>query len=235
MRKLIIKYAIEFFVIVFGISVSFFVENYRESIDKDKKRETTIKSIIDELEFNDDYYKTRVETITTNVNFVRLLLEDSLTLEVMKNYPQNLSPANPFWGAIGFAPNQSIFNSLVNDGSLNLVKSSSLKAEIDNLYTIKYNGVITYIEQEKEIADQAEKMFMKKYPKLYLRNIWNNFSDLSLLSDYVVAINKDQEFKALMLFKLSLMQAKLRQLNEYLQSKDSLILELKNSLNSNTN
>lgn len=233
MKKLIIKYAIEFFVIVFGISVSFFVENYRESIDQNKKRETTIKSIINELEFNDDYYKARVETTTRNMNFVRLFLEDSLSIEIMKSYPRNLSPANPFWSAVGFAPNQSIFNSLVNDGSLNLIKSSSLKAEIDNLYTINYNGVITYIEQEQKIADEAEKMFMKKYPDLYLRNIWNNYGDLALLSDFVSAINKDSEFKALMLFKLSLMQAKVRQLNQYISTKDTLLLELKNSLKPN--
>ena len=169
MRKLTIKYGIEFFVIVFGISVSFFVENYRESIEKDKQRVITIKSIINELEFNDDYYKLRAETITRNVNFVRLLVEDSLTLDVMKTYPQQYSPANPFMSATGFAPNQSTFNSLVNDGSLNLINSSSLKAEIDNLYTTSYNSVITYIEEEKDIAVEAEKMFMKKYPNLYLK------------------------------------------------------------------
>ena len=62
----------------------------------------------------------------------------------------------------------------MNDGSLNLIKSSSLKAEIDNLYTTSYNSVITYIEEEKDIAVEAEKMFMKKYPNLYLKNfeIW---------------------------------------------------------------
>lgn len=233
MRKLIIKYGIEFFVIVFGISVSFFVENYRESIEKDKQRVITIKSIINELEFNDDYYKSRVELMTKNANFVRLLLEDSLSIEIMKSYPRNISPANPFLTAIGFAPNQSIFNSLVNDGSLNLIKSSSLKADIDNLYTISFNSVIVYNEQEAEIAVEAEKMFMKKYPNLYLRNIWFNYGDLALLSDFVTVINKDLEFKALMLFKLSLMQASVRQLNQYVSTKDTLLLELKKSLISN--
>lgn len=232
MRKLIIKYGIEFFVIVFGISVSFFVENYRESIEKDKQRVITIKSIINELEFNDDYYKLRAETITRNVNFVRLFVEDSLTLDVMKTYPQQYSPANPFMSATGFAPNQSIFNSLVNDGSLNLIKSSSLKAEIDNLYTTSYNSVITYIEEEKDIAVEAEKMFMKKYPNLYLKNIWFNYRDLDVLTEFVSAINDDSDFKALMLYKLSLMQAKSRQLNQYIVTKDSLLNELRNSLKS---
>ena len=38
MKKLIIKYSIEFFVIVFSISVSFFVENLREEYEKDNQR-----------------------------------------------------------------------------------------------------------------------------------------------------------------------------------------------------
>ena len=219
---------------MFSISVSFFVENYREKIEKDNKRKATIKSIINELEYNDDYYTERVKTLTRNMNFVRLLLKDSLSIEVMKSYPRNLSPANPFLSAVGFAPNQSIFNSLVNDGSLNLINSSSLKADIDNLYSINYNSVIAYIEQEQNIAEEAEKMFMKKYPNLYLRNIWNNYEDLAVLSEFVSVINNDSEFKALMLFKLSLMEAKVRQLNRYITSKDTLLVELRNSLKSNT-
>ena len=193
------------------------MENYREKIEKDNKRKATIKSIINELEYNDDYYTERVKTLTRNMNFVRLLLKDSLSIEVMKSYPRNLSPANPFLSAVGFAPNQSIFNSLVNDGSLNLINSSSLKADIDNLYSINYNSVIAYIEQEQNIAEEAEKMFMKKYPNLYLRNIWNNYEDLAVLSEFVSVINNDSEFKALMLFKLSLMEAKVRQLNHYIK------------------
>ena len=39
MKKQIIKYSLEFIVIVVGISASFFVENIREEIEKDSDRD----------------------------------------------------------------------------------------------------------------------------------------------------------------------------------------------------
>ena len=47
MKKLIIKYSIEFFVIVFSISVSFFVENLREENEKDNLRKRQNKKKCD--------------------------------------------------------------------------------------------------------------------------------------------------------------------------------------------
>ena len=59
MKKLIIKYSIEFFVIVFSISVSFFVENLREEYEKDNQRIIVKQSLIQELKSAEAYLRYR--------------------------------------------------------------------------------------------------------------------------------------------------------------------------------
>ena len=49
MKKQIIKYSLEFIVIVVGISASFFVENIREEIEKDSKRILIKTSLLEEI------------------------------------------------------------------------------------------------------------------------------------------------------------------------------------------
>jgi len=45
MKKILIKYSIEFFVIVISISVSFFVENIREDLEKDSRRVIVLSNL----------------------------------------------------------------------------------------------------------------------------------------------------------------------------------------------
>mgnify|MGYP001206328387 CR=1 FL=1 len=66
MKKLIIKYSIEFFVIVFSISVSFFVENIREENEKDNLYKSA------EL-LNDKMMKTKAEGKTIGLDRIAVI------------------------------------------------------------------------------------------------------------------------------------------------------------------
>ena len=72
MKKLVLKYSIEFFVIVFSISVSFFVENLREKNEKDALRVLIKKSLLEELEINVSRLETTrqdLETWNKHINY----------------------------------------------------------------------------------------------------------------------------------------------------------------------
>ena len=133
-KKYFIKYTLEFFVIVLGISFSFFVQNVRQEKEIDSKRELIMKNLLDELESSQNYVIERKSEFEREMNYVNKLLNDSLSIKMIKEYPNNKSPLNPFFSALRFNPSSSIYNSLVSDGSLNLIKSSSLKALIDEVY-----------------------------------------------------------------------------------------------------
>lgn len=54
-KKYFIKYTLEFFVIVLGISFSFLVQDIRKEKELDLKRELIIRNLLNELESNQPY------------------------------------------------------------------------------------------------------------------------------------------------------------------------------------
>lgn len=230
-KGLIVKYFIEFIVIVFSISISFFVENLREEREKEAKRVLIVNSLINEIESNETYLNDVKGFYIKSAKVVDVYIKDSLDVGILKAFDNRMfSPANTFFTALPFEPSNSIYNSLVNDGSLNLIKSPYLKSKIDEFYKYSRVNITRMIEGETDAAKQADKMFIHKYPKLYLRNFWNNYNDEKLLQDFVKVINSDDRFKALMMQKYSFMQAKVRDITTYLRRRDTLIVALKKSL-----
>ena len=55
LKKYFIKYTLEFFVIVLGISFSFFVQNVRQEKEIDSKRELIMMNLLEELKSNEAY------------------------------------------------------------------------------------------------------------------------------------------------------------------------------------
>ena len=49
MRQTVVKYFLEFFVIVVGISISFYVENYNEAMKKEELKNQSLNRILENL------------------------------------------------------------------------------------------------------------------------------------------------------------------------------------------
>ena len=227
-KKYFIKYTFEFFVIVMGITFSFFVQNIRNDIQIDTKRELIIDNLLSELESNQAYIDKAKRDFKREMEYVNKLLLDSLTTQEIKKYPKNFSPLNPFFSVQKFRPSKSIYNTIVNDGSFNIIEPSSLKALIDEVYSLNYNTIINIIESEQKIADKADEFFVNNYTATYVKNFWFN-NDEKLISSVFKIMQKDSKFKALMVQKISFMEIKVLGLDNYSKKRDSLINLIKNS------
>lgn len=162
------------------------------------------------------------------MEYVNKLLSDSLTTKEIKNYPKNFSSLNPFFSVKKFRPSRSIYNSIVNDGSFNIIEPTSLKALIDNVYELNYNTIINIIDSEQKIADKADEFFVNNYTETYVKNFWFN-NDEKLISSVYKIMQKDSKFKALMVQKISFMEVKVAHLNDYSIKRDSLINLIKSN------
>ena len=227
-KKYFIKYTFEFFVIVMGITFSFFVQNIRNDIQIDTKRELIIDNLLGELESNQAYIDKAKRDFKREMEYVNKLLLDSLTTQEIKKYPKNFSPLNPFFSVVKFRPSKSIYNTIVNDGSFNIIEPSSLKVLIDEVYSLNYNTIINIIESEQKIADKADEFFVNNYTATYVKNFWFN-NDEKLISSVFKIMQKDSKFKALMVQKISFMEIKVSGLDNYSKKRDSLINLIKNS------
>lgn len=227
-KKYLIKYTLEFFVIVLGISFSFFVQNFRNDLEIESKKNLIIGNLLNELESNQDYLtKTKVGYVR-EMDYVQKLLSDSLTKEKIKEYPTNYSPLNPFLSVRKFRPSRSIYSSIVNDGSFNLIEPPSLKALIDEVYELRYNSILNIVESEKNIADLADQFFVNNYTETYVKNFWFN-NDEKLISTVFDIMQNDSRFKALMVQKISFMEIKIIELDNYSKKRDSLITLIKDN------
>jgi hypothetical protein len=227
-KKYFIKYSLEFFVIVIGVTFSFFLQNIRNDIEIDTKRELIIDNLLSELESDQAYIEKTKQDFKREMEYVNKLLSDSLTTKEIKNYPKNFSSLNPFFSVKKFRPSRSIYNSIVNDGSFNIIEPTSLKALIDNVYELNYNTIINIIDSEQKIADKADEFFVNNYTETYVKNFWFN-NDEKLISSVYKIMQKDSKFKALMVQKISFMEVKVAYLNNYSIKRDSLINLIKSN------
>jgi len=227
-KKYFIKYSLEFFVIVMGVTFSFFLQNIRNDIEIDTKRELIIDNLLSELESDQAYIEKTKQDFKREMEYVNKLLSDSLTTKEIKNYPKNFSSLNPFFSVKKFRPSRSIYNSIVNDGSFNIIEPTSLKALIDNVYELNYNTIINIIDSEQKIADKADEFFVNNYTETYVKNFWFN-NDEKLISSVYKIMQKDSKFKALMVQKISFMEVKVTHLNNYSIKRDSLINLIKSN------
>jgi len=226
-KNYFIRYTLEFFVIVLGISFSFLVQNIREETELDSKRELIFKSLLNELESNQSYITSRKKAFVREMDYVSKFLKDSLTKNKIKEYPENLSPLNPFLSALTFSPSASIYNSLINDGSFNLIDSPTLKSLIDEVYTTNYKSIVDRIQSELEIANEAERFFATNYSKIYSKNFWFNVKDAKLNNSVFEIMKNNYRFKAFMVQKISYMEVKIISMNRYIRKRNSLIKLLK--------
>ena len=227
-KKYFIKYSLEFFVIVMGVTFSFFLQNIRNDIEIDTKRELIIDNLLSELESDQAYIEKTKQDFKREMEYVNKVLSDSLTTKEIKNYPKNFSSLNPFFSVKKFRPSRSIYNSIVNDGSFNIIEPTSLKALIDNVYELNYNTIINIIDSEQKIADKADEFFVNNYTDTYVKNFWFN-NDEKLISSVYKIMQKDSKFKALMVQKISFMEVKVAHLNDYSIKRDSLINLIKSN------
>lgn len=240
-KGLITKYLIEFFVIVFSISVSFLVENIREEIEKDKKRNLIKISLLQEIKSFENRLKGRIAAFRGDYNALLYVLDDNRNLDTILNNISSGGFANPFFIARVFRPPNSIYNSLVNDGDINLLKSTMIKSLLEMTYVQVPERIKSWGEGESVIGKEIESYVIKNYPEFYNKDVYFGDSrafftseDKSIVEEFIFMIDSDEQLKALIKSKTPAMINRNYILNNlYVKFRDSLIIELEKELINN--
>jgi len=172
MKKLIVKYSIEFFVIIFSISVSFFVENLREENENENQRRLIKQSLLQELKSGDEYLKWRKYVFEMDLKAIKLILKDDSPLDSIFSNVSRAGFSNPFIIPRNFNPPSSVYNSLVNDGAINLIKSQEVKSLIEDTYVFFTKSIQDWADNEGLIAEKIKFYIMENYSEFYLKDIY---------------------------------------------------------------
>ena len=225
--KILIKYTIEFIVIVSGVSASFLGEEYREGLQNENERIKALNNIKIELDEIDTYCEERKNNYVKDRNVLKYLLgNQDYAFDTIDNLVQS-SPGIAF--ALNdyreFQPPMNRYNSIINEGTIKFIKSDSVKQQLSELHNTFYSYLKSVVDDEKLIQQKLSFYLAENYPKVILLETYDTEKKTyyNLLSK---AVNNDEILKALIYTKYRKMGIK----NYFLDGYVEKLIALRNKI-----
>ena len=221
-QKSFLRYFVEFIVILSGVSASFWVEEYRESLQNDEEMYKVLNNLKMELDEIDTYCKEREIVFNKDSEIINLLTNtqsnslDSIILLVDSTFEIEVAIID----YRGFRPPMDRYNSIINEGTLKFVKSDKIKELLSQLNNTFYYYVRANVDDEKTIQQKISTYLIENYPEIIL--VENNLSLNNYLKNLKKKIDNDLTLKAYLKTKSRTMYVKTFFLKEY--NKTLLIL-----------
>ena len=226
-QKSILRYVVEFFVILSGVSASFWVEEYRESLQNKEEMYKVLNNLKIELDEIDVYSKEREVVFNKDSDIIRLLTNnqsnslDSISLLVKTTFEIEVAIID----YRGFRPPMDRYNSIINEGTLKFVKSDKIKKLLSQINNTFYYYIRANIDDEKIIQQKISTYLIENYPEIIISSgdmTENNISLTNYLNELKKKIDNDLTLKGYLKTKSRTMSVKSFFLKEY--NKKLLIL-----------
>ena len=231
MKKYLIKYSLEFLVIVMGISVSFYLDKIIKDLDNDALSTIIYQNLLNEINEIEKYTEEREVSFIKDLESLNALQNpiisgDSLIkLEKVKQFQ-----LASFLNYRGFSPPNSVYNSIVGDGSLTYIKNIDLKKELNEMHNVHYYFINENIKDETDARKKIVEYFQTNYPKIYLNGQFNHQRENEFYYKLKAFVDGDLTLKAYIYEKQVAMRLKNGGLKWYKESlskiKNLLMIEL---------
>ena len=229
-KKYIIKYSIEFVVIILGITVSFWLNEL--SIDNQNEKErikvlTSLQMEINEIKY---YCDGRKRTWEMDISLLNEFLYPSNKIfnidSVLKNTTSKIRIETFIILYRVFDPPMNRYYSIINSGDLKYVKSDKVKEILSRLHNTSFSYVETSVEYEKQLKQSFLPFLTINHPNVILARDNNKISIdrySEILND---AINSDDKLKANFIMIKGYLEIKMTQLKLYMINLDDLEREI---------
>ena len=229
-KKYIIKYSIEFVVIILGITVSFWLNEL--SIDNQNEEErikvlTSLQMEINEIKY---YCDGRKRTWEMDISLLNEFLYPSNKIfnidSVLKNTTSKIRIETFIILYRVFDPPMNRYYSIINSGDLKYVKSDKVKEILSRLHNTTYSYVETAVEHEKQLKLSFLPFLTINHPNVILARDNNKISIdrySEILND---AINSDDKLKAKFILLKRYLEYKITILQMYMINLDDLEREI---------
>ena len=209
MKKHIIKYILDFLVIVLGISVSFWVNKIQNNKENKINEIDVYEDITMELNELTEMINERTAKFTFDLGLVNKVLNESLDAKC--NYIDLLVAVTDYRG---FEPKIEIYSSLKYDGGLKYISNTEIKVAINKFYSSNH---IIYLNMEDEIVVQREilKHLHTNYPLVLINSDSKELDDIYKINYLQNIITNDLTLRSLLKSKQRFMSMKLRGIDEY--------------------
>ena len=229
-KKYIIKYSIEFVVIILGITVSFWLNEL--SIDNQNEKErikvlTSLQMEINEIKY---YCDGRKRTWEMDISLLNEFLYPSNKIfnidSVLKIATSKIRIETFIILYRVFDPPMNRYYSIINSGDLKYVKSDKVKEILSRLHNTTFSYVETAVEHEKQLKQSFLPFLTINHPDVILARDNNKISIdrySEILND---AINSDDKLKAKLVMLKRYLEYKISILRMYMINLDDLEKEI---------
>ena len=125
------RYIFEIFIIVFSVTISFYIQDILNEKDREKLKNDTLKGILIDMETDINQYN-----LALNILKNRLVQADSLILGFYEN--NRINTVRNYWG---FQGQKISMNSIVNTGAIEYIKNPELIRELSFHYDFHYDSM----------------------------------------------------------------------------------------------
>ena len=233
MKKYLLKYTLEFLVIVMGISVSFYLEEIRVANELKTLSADLKQNLLDEVNEIESYIIER-ELAFKGDQFVLNSLQDlEISCDSLLKISDKPSKYNSsLFNYRGFKPPVAFYNSLVNDGKIRYLESSSIKEELDKMHNVHYYYINENIKDEAVAQRKMIDFFQNNYPELLIESIETN-PNANYVKQIYSKVRGDIVLRSILFQKSLAIAEKVIGFNSYKESLQKLKNALLNDLNSN--
>ena len=230
------KFLIDGAAIFFSILASFSVENYREDLEKKSILNDSVITLGEEISNNVEYTKEHLKQIKNIGYMTEYIIDNYYSLKIEELY--NIHNNNPFlhgfdingkikyikqysdgeitsffYAWLAWEPENIFFLSMLNSGALLKIKNTKLRREIESIYTRQEERVNGMALATKSIGEPSIEWFEEK-ENLYKSDVSNKD---------VFYKHRDQKLKNIMKNKLGLLNNRISDIENYLQSLQNVV------------
>ena len=135
------RYIFEIFIIVFSVTVSFYIQNELNERDKMELKNESLKGVLIDLEKDKDFYNAALESIFYRLNSSDRLIEKGIDSGVLNSF---LS----YWGFVG---HDASIKSLIATGAIEYISDENLLEELTKYYETQYSILSDTAENEEKL------------------------------------------------------------------------------------
>ena len=229
-KKYIIKYSFEFFVIVLGISVSFWLNEISIDNQNEVERIKVLNSLKMEIKEIRDYTFEREKTWMTDLRLLNELLfprngiVDTDSILKITTAKSRIETFLVIYRV--FDPPMNRYYSIINSGDLKFIKSDKIKEILSRLHNTSFSYVETTVEYEKQLKQSFLPFLSQNHPEIILARDDTSVSMKKYVDIISRSINSDKKLKANFIMVKRYLDYKLSFLRLYNMSLDDLEREI---------
>ena len=167
MKNILARGGIEFIAVVLGITLSFWLDNKREEWNSKKVEINLLESILNDIQNIKVYNQQRAEMFEldnavmdyVSANWENLNVDSTAIILSTSSYKSSIH--NMFFDYREFHPPISSLRMVLNDGSINIIKSKNIKTLISKLVNTDYGFVTKNVDTEISLQIELRNTIMK--------------------------------------------------------------------------